>query len=552
MTAREIAALFEDLELRLIASLKRNLARHKTQEQAEGGKNGVPEHWEAWQAAKLRELDRFRRENRAIMNEYRSRIDAETRTMLKEQFSEADGSERAFFGVNRNKLDALMEEMAHNEARVERASLRYMEDVYRKTIMRAASSMAAGGITLQQATDLATKDFLVQGISCIRYKNGRQVNIATYAEMALRTCSTRAMLLGEAQKRDRLGIDTVLCSQYGGCSETCLPWQGLVYIDDVWQPYRGAGKNFGGTYGYSRNGHSYPLLSVAVRAGLFHPNCRHHLTTWIEGVSTRPAPMDKAEVERRAKLEKRQRYLERYVRRWKRLAAGTLEPAKDAEYRRKVRAAQRRVKQFVDAHGDVLRRDYWREREYPAMPSNTYQGRTFQIYDPAPQHVALAQWEGISEQQSQNLREAHRELLRSLQGGDPTREAGGYLDKDFKLISHQRGDSGAVTLSQTPPDAVGTAHTHPTGETFSLPDISNFTMSADLRIMTVVGNNGTVYVLEKADEIDASGLSHFLQEVVNRQPSDYLISPEIYINFLEEFLHGVGPYGIRYRNFGAV
>ena len=43
------------------------------------------------------------------------------------------------------------------------------------------------------------------------------------------------MLLGEAQKCERMGIDTVLVSQYGACSDTCLPWQGLVYIDDVWQ-----------------------------------------------------------------------------------------------------------------------------------------------------------------------------------------------------------------------------------------------------------------------------------------------------------------------------
>lgn len=269
MTARDIAALFEDLELRLIVSLKRNLARHKAQEQAEGGKNGVPEHWPAWQAEKLRSLDRFRRENRAIMGEYTDKIDAETRTLLQEQFREADGSEGAFFGVNGRKLDALIDEMTRSEVRVEKAALRYMDDIYRKTILRAAASMAAGGMTLQQATDLAVRDFLAQGVNCVRYRNGRQVNIATYAEMALRTNSTRAMLLGEGQLRERLGIDTVLCSQYGGCSETCLPWQGLVYIDDVWQPYHGP-HTLGGTYGVSRNGRQYPLLSVAVKSGLFH------------------------------------------------------------------------------------------------------------------------------------------------------------------------------------------------------------------------------------------------------------------------------------------
>lgn len=356
MTAREIAALFEDLELRLIASLKRNLARHKAEEKDEGF------DWPAWQAEKLHSLQRFRRENKSIMAEYSDQIDAETRALMRRQFAEADGSAGAFFGVNARKLDALIDGIAHSEARVERAALRYMDDVYRKTILRAAAALDAGGMTVQQATDLATKDFLAQGINCVRYKNGRMVNIASYAEMALRTNSTRAMLLGEAQLRERMNIDTVLVSQYGGCSETCLPWQGLVYIDDVWQPYRGGGRNFGGTYGYSRNGRSYPLLSVAVRAGLFHPNCRHHLTTWVEGVSVRPEPMDRAAVERTARLEARQRELERRVRKYKRLAEGTLEPEKAAGYRRAVWAAQKDVREFVDEHGDVLRRDYWRER----------------------------------------------------------------------------------------------------------------------------------------------------------------------------------------------
>lgn len=52
--------------------------------------------------------------------------------------------------------------------------------------------------------------------------------------MALRTAATKAYMQGEARKRDEMGIDTVLISQYGACSETCLPWQGRVYIDDVW------------------------------------------------------------------------------------------------------------------------------------------------------------------------------------------------------------------------------------------------------------------------------------------------------------------------------
>lgn len=361
MTVREIADLFADLELRLIQSLRRNLTAHKNQEKAEGGQNGVPESWPAWQAEKLRSVNRFRQQNQVIADEFSTRIDTETRALLEEQFAEADGSEQAFFGVNGEKVGALIDEMTAAQADVQKAALRYMDDVYRRTILRADAAFTTGGVTMQQAVDLAVRDFLEQGITCIRYKNGRRVNIATYAEMALRTSNTRAMLLGEAQKRERMGIDTVLVSQYGACSETCLPWQGLVYIDDVWQPYHGE-HTPGGSYGISRNGRSYLLLSVAVRAGLFHPNCRHILTTWIEGVSRRPKPMDKAKVEATSKLEARQRRMELQIRKDKRLAAGTQDPVRAKEYKAALRRDQKALREFVAEHGDVLRRDRWRER----------------------------------------------------------------------------------------------------------------------------------------------------------------------------------------------
>lgn len=366
MTIQEIVELFEQLELHLINSLKRNLMRHRRQEQDEGGKDGVPENWEAWQSAKLRDVRRFRRENEKILGEYMPTIEEETEKLLREQY--AEGGADGFFGSSNPKLESLIHEMQHNEVRVKQGCLRYMSDVYRKTILRTATAINAGGMSLHKAVDEATADFLAQGINCIRYSNGRLVNIATYAEMALRTCNTRAMLMGEAKQRERMGIDTVLVSQYGACSDTCLPWQGRVYIDDVFQTYNGPRT---GSFGISRNGRQYMLLSVAIKGGLFHPNCRHTITTWIEGVSTMPKPMDAKEIERINKLEKTQRALERKVRKAKRQAEGLTDPEAQKAAKAKVREAQAELREFVKENGDVLRRDPWRERTDLAKPKKT-------------------------------------------------------------------------------------------------------------------------------------------------------------------------------------
>ena len=48
---QDIAKIFEEIELRLIASLKRNLKKHKSEEQQEGFE------WSSWQAEKLRNGD---------------------------------------------------------------------------------------------------------------------------------------------------------------------------------------------------------------------------------------------------------------------------------------------------------------------------------------------------------------------------------------------------------------------------------------------------------------------------------------------------------------
>ncbi|MBS6475377.1 MAG: hypothetical protein KH354_05270 [Clostridiales bacterium] len=361
MTWAEIAELFDRIEEQLIESLKRNLAPHRAWEKDEGF------DWPAWQAEKLKNVWKYRNQNKKLIRQYAPVIDRETAKLLRDQFSEGKDD---FFGVNTARLDKLIDEIQHTEQRAERAALRMMDDVYRRTIYQASTAMATGSVTLPKAIDMATKDFLAAGIRCIEYRDGRRVDIADYAHMALRTAAARSAMMGDAARRERIGIDTVLVSQYGACSETCLPWQGQVYIDDVFGTWNGERV---GNRGKSRNGLWYPLLSDAIEGGLFHPNCRHTLTDWIEGVSRLPELMSGARIRQNAELEQKQRALERKVRKYKRLEIGSVEPETAKRYAEKRKAAQSELREFVDEHSDVLRRDYWREKVYTAE-SPTAQG----------------------------------------------------------------------------------------------------------------------------------------------------------------------------------
>lgn len=384
----DIAKIFEEIELRLVASLKRNLSRHKVEEEKEGF------NWSAWQAEKLNNIDKFRKENAQIVNEYVDVIDEETRQLMTEQFHEGEQvaeqsivevsengvnvpdvptqpqpseaptaiSDDHFFGVNKPKMEKLMEDITTLEKTVETAAVRNMDDVYRTTLNRVQLMMGSGSLTLTEAIDLATREFLDKGINCIVYADGRRVNIADYVRMALRTTSTRAALQGAAKRFAELGYDTVLISQYGGCSETCEPYQGKAYIDDVFTIWNGEKSGDFGKSNYCDKW--FMLLSVAIRGGLFHPNCRHTMGQYIEGLTKIPKPIPSEKIQKQRMLEEKQRAMERKIRALKRKVEGTQDEKKVKEYKRKLREEQGKLREFIKEHDDVLRRDYSREKIY--------------------------------------------------------------------------------------------------------------------------------------------------------------------------------------------
>lgn len=352
--------IFEEMELELVKSLRRNLKRHQKEEEEEGFR------WEMWQKAKLRNLQKYRKENKEIIDKISPEVEKIVEEALQSSYRTGQNifgkviqriktlffkkkrvifpkdishhklvtpppQEDNFFGVNKKKLQTLQEEaekvlpeskkdsskaeqampkeetkaesekdqpeprqeettqeaepfrpagkaqppttggndikldntkekITRDLKKVQAAVWRKMDDVYRQTVYRAEMNLAAGAKTLEQAIDMATKEFLQKGIDCIEYKDGKRVNIASYAEMALRTAAHRAKLLGEGKKRDEWGIHTVFVSAHANTCPLCAPWQGKILIDDVF--------SHGTKEKADRLG--YPLLSTAIKAGLLH------------------------------------------------------------------------------------------------------------------------------------------------------------------------------------------------------------------------------------------------------------------------------------------
>ena len=371
MADYDIAEAFQKIEEIMIASMSRNMSRHLKKELSEGM------NYSMWQAEQLAALNVFRKNNEKVFSGYFSTINSRIETILKMAYQSgamdqetrileaikkgwkvstlptSDALQGAFFRINERKLNALIDAVTKDMKKAEVAMLRMANDEYRKAIYNAEVYYNTGAGTLSQSVDMATKDFLSRGISCIEYSNGARVGIDTYAKMVLLTAQTRAYLQGEASKRDEWGISTVIVNKRGVACPRCLQWVGRVFYDDVWgsAPIPSPEK--------------YPRLSVAIDGGLYHPNCKDVHTTYFEGITTPPEPMteeEKKEAARVYNLEQEQRYNERQIRKYKRLSDGSVDPENQERYKNKLSEWQAKQREFVRANGDVLRRRYENEK----------------------------------------------------------------------------------------------------------------------------------------------------------------------------------------------
>lgn len=344
------------MEQELIESYKRNMAKHSQQELKEGFK------WEMWQAQKLKDLKEYRKEAKIIIDKHSKRAKEESTGELWSSFSKGVNTvdavtksirktvaDDSFFRMNRLKVNSLVDAVNNDFGVANVAALRLVDDKYRQVIFKSQLMYAAGAKTLPQAIDMAANDFLHAGINCIQYKNGAKVNIASYCEATLRASSKKSYLTGEGSRMADMGLSLVQVTSYGGCSDTCLPWQGKVYVDDVY-----AGGNPDG---------KHPLLSTAMAEGLYHPNCRHTHGPWFEGISYEPVELDREKIRATYLAEQRQHEIERKIREWKRVQEGSIDPLNQQRAGLKVKAWQNEMRTHLEKNSFLSRKPY-REKTY--------------------------------------------------------------------------------------------------------------------------------------------------------------------------------------------
>ena len=291
MADYDIGTAFSEIEDELISSMIRNLKRHQVEELTEGFE------WTQWQALQIQALEDYKRKAAQKFGAKFSSINDKIDDMLTKTYNDSATAQEQqilraikkglpqtmaanvgtgviqgeFFKTNDRKLDALIKATKNDMQKAEYAVLRMTDDKYRKIIFNAQVYANTGAGTYAKAVDMATKDFLAAGINCIQYKNGRRVNIVSYAEMAIRTANKRAYLQGEGEMRKKWGIHTVILNQRVNACPKCSRFVGKVIVDDVWS---------GGTAKEAEKS-GYLLMSDCIKQGLYHPNCQDSHTTYF-------------------------------------------------------------------------------------------------------------------------------------------------------------------------------------------------------------------------------------------------------------------------------
>jgi len=332
MSDYNIREAFEKIEDELISSMIRNFKNHRVEED----KNNFC--WTQWQAEQLKSLEEYRKHNAKKFGKRFKTINSKVEEMIRTAKADGNASQEAeileavkdgfkapkkpsehstaeFFKVNDRKLDALIKSTTDDLKRAETAVLRMSNDKYRKAIFNAQVAMNTGAVTYEKAVDIACKDMLNAGLNCVEYKNGARHTLSDYADMAVKTANKRAYLRGEGEKRAEWGVSLVVVnSRQGGCPD-CAKYIGKVFIDDVYSN----GKKSDG---------NYPLLSTAIKNGLFHPRCKDSTSTYYPELDDLDAPLSEDEIkelDRQRGIEEKQQYAQRQAERFDRRAEYSLD-----------------------------------------------------------------------------------------------------------------------------------------------------------------------------------------------------------------------------------
>lgn len=350
--AAEVRRAYADAETTILARIARRVAQ------------GIDADDEHWTERKLAEIRRLRQEVEAELRAL-GRIAASAGQAVAEAYeagareaqedlaaAQVEVAQVAWQVTSRAAVETLVAAAVEALQAAHLRILRAAEDIYRQVIYEAARMVVTGVMTRREAAARALADFADRGITGFRDRAGRAWDLASYAEMAVRSATGQAAVQGHVDRLAAAGRDLVIVSDSPEECPLCRPWEGKVLSISGATP-RGSRVQLRGRSWTTVAG----TLQEAIGAGLFHPNCTHRLGLVVEGLTQ---PLRGVANPQGYEERQQQRYLERQIRKWKRREAAAITEDERRKARAKMREWQARMREFIDETD--RRRLYYREQ----------------------------------------------------------------------------------------------------------------------------------------------------------------------------------------------
>ena len=147
---------------------------------------------------------------------------------------------------------------------------RKMNDVIREATLKASAMKLATGATTRQAQLLIKSKLIAEGITEIKMKNGKVMQLDNYAKLIARTTTTEASNKATFNKLQEDNFDLVKMSEHLGSCSMCAPYQGKVFS-------------------ISGKDDKFPSLYQTVLKNGYntvHPNCAHSFMPYIAALQS--------------------------------------------------------------------------------------------------------------------------------------------------------------------------------------------------------------------------------------------------------------------------
>ena len=484
-----------------------------------------------------------------------------------------------FSGLNTSQIELITQNANIDLNKAINIVGRRVQDAVREAGIEATAEKLTTGQTIREMQKNLQDNLKQQNLTAVEYANGTKMPIEKYAETVARSTTAETQNKAKVIQGQDWGYDLVRFTEHSPTCEVCSMYQGRVYA----LTKEAANGKYKGSKGQEL--HFPYLYDTALISGYstIHPNCRHRLSVLPAGAYTAAEMEDfsrksmqpfedmRSDQERKAYAKeqevKRKRNESRKQYEKIKTALPNDAPKTFAAFVKMKSAKSERYKELLKDYRTVM--GIAKQQESGII--NDSNSNYYTITDKAINSVPLVKVDGFTDEQNYLLQEAHKQLLQKAKTEKLGVEMSAVYDMDMKQIGKTRTEHnvGRVGIDNPSEPYIG-IHNHGSDETFSISDIEGFIRRNNMRMLTVVGSKGSIYILKKSDKCDIIGFFDHLSsekeipifkgntynEILKSKTFISDLNPEETValkNIIKQFslniLKEVENYGVKYLQF---